>query len=115
MRYISGMDLTTTAREIGISLDSYKRLCKIFIAHTTEDMKELKKAIKEHRLAEAADLAHHIKGAAANMEFNDMADAAKELQLHTLDSSVTLPELLSSYDKLDELYQSIKIEIEAEL
>ncbi len=109
------MNLNTIAEEIGISVEAYKRLCRIFLDNTDQDIVKLKKALLDNRLQDAADLAHHIKGAASNMDFDEMASTAKGLQLKTLEKPRDTEELIADYERLRAMYQSIKSELEAEL
>jgi HPt (histidine-containing phosphotransfer) domain-containing protein len=109
------MDLHNAADEIGISIEAYKHLCSLFIENTDKDMVKLKAAFDSNRRKEAADLAHHIKGAASNMEFPHMADTAKRLQLQALDTSSDTRSLDDNYEKLAALYATIKAELEAQL
>ena len=109
------MNLKNTAEEIGISVDAYKRLCRLFIDNTDKDIVKLKTAFDQSRLQEAADIAHHIKGAASNMDFYEMADTAKSLQLKILEHPSDNYELIEHYEKLAAMYQDIKVEIEAQL
>src|SRR6056297_3235525 len=105
------MNLKNTAEEIGISVEAYKRLCRLFINNTDTDIVKLKTAFDHGRLQEAADIAHHIKGAASNMDFNEMAHTAKSLQLKTLKHPSDNHELIEHYEKLAAIYQNIKAEI----
>ncbi len=109
------MNLKNTAEEIGISVEAYKRLCRLFLDNTDTDIDKLKTAFAQRRLKDAADIAHHIKGAASNMDFTEMADTAKRLQLKTLEYPSDKHELLDHYQKLAAMYQDIKTEIEAQL
>ena len=109
------MNLNNAAAEIGISVEAYKRLCSLFIENTDNDIVKLKEACDANRLQDAADIAHHIKGAASNMDFLQLADTAKQLQLKALNSLNDTPALRESYEELVALYGSIKTEIEAQL
>lgn len=109
------MNLKNTAAEIGITVDAYKRLCRLFLDNTDNDIVKLKAAVDQSKLQEAADIAHHIKGAASNMDFNEMADAAKSLQLKSLEQFSDYHELIEHYKKLVAMYEDIKVEIEAQL
>lgn len=109
------MILKNAAEEIGISVEAYKRLCSLFIENTDKDIVKLKEAFAANRQQEAADIAHHIKGAASNMDFLKMAETAKRLQIEALDTAKNTQTLSDEYDKLVALYSNIKSEIEAQL
>lgn len=109
------MNLKTAAEEIGISVDAYKRLCSLFIENTDRDIVKLKEALEANRQQEAADIAHHIKGAASNMDLLKMAETAKRLQLEALDTANNIQTLGDGYNKLAALYSTIKSEIETQL
>ncbi|SRR6056297_200149 len=109
------MDIQSKADEIGISVDAYKRLCSLFINNTDKDLDLLSTAITSNDIQIISDTAHHIKGAASNMEFETMADLAKELQLLAQGQKKSDNSLLDHYNKLLREYQSKKTEIEAHL
>lgn len=109
------MDLSKTAEEIGISVESYKRLYSIFLVNTDKDIVKLRAALRDHSLQTAADLAHHIKGAASNMDLFELASEAQSLQLKALQKPENRDDLLDHFERLASTYQAIKSEIEAQL
>ena len=74
------MDFQAAADEIGISVEAYTRLCSLFLETTKGDLRALASAFDNGNREEIGSLAHHIKGAAANMEFNEMMEEARTLQ-----------------------------------
>ncbi len=109
------MNIQTAAEEIGISVDAYKRLCTLFIKNTDKDLSQLHTAIENKSMKTAADTAHHIKGAASNMDFSLLAKLAKDLQLRILSGTESQDSLMKYYDNCFNEYKRIKLEIEGQL
>jgi HPt (histidine-containing phosphotransfer) domain-containing protein len=110
------MSIQSSAAEIGISVEAYKRICALFIENTDKDLLQLKSELEMNDLKQSAAMAHHIKGAAANMDYTDLAALAKKLQL-LLQAGITAPEelLTQQYEQLSQGYQNIKDEILSQL
>ncbi|MCF7949573.1 MAG: Hpt domain-containing protein [Spirochaetia bacterium] len=109
------MNIRSSAAEIGISVEAYKRICTLFIENTDKDLLLLKTDLEENDLTQSAATAHHIKGAAANMDYEDLASLAKKLQLMIQSGTADREELLLQYEQLSQGYQKIKEEILAQL
>ncbi|MFO7729287.1 MAG: Hpt domain-containing protein [Spirochaetia bacterium] len=109
------MNIQSSAAEIGISVEAYKRICALFIENTDKDMLQLKSELDMNDLKKSAATAHHIKGAAANMDYEDLASLAKKLQLQLQTGTAASEELSKQYKQLFQGYQSIKEEILSQL
>ena len=70
------MDLSGQAKKAELDIDSYKSLLATFVGATDRDLARLEQAVKEGDTPTAAGLAHHIKGAAANLELEEIRAAA---------------------------------------
>jgi HPt (histidine-containing phosphotransfer) domain-containing protein len=70
------MDLTKLASDLGFDVETVKSLVGTFVASSTADVAELDAAVAAGDCAAARRLAHHIKGAAGNLELPDIAAAA---------------------------------------
>lgn len=70
----------TAAAQLGLSEIDFKRMVEIFIRETEADLKKLQQAYDLSDCEETALTAHHIKGAALNMEFDQLAQAAEKLE-----------------------------------
>jgi HPt (histidine-containing phosphotransfer) domain-containing protein len=92
------------AERLGIGKESLKDLLSLFIESTREDLKELKESIKNKDYSRIASLAHHIRGAAVNLDLSDTAILTEKLRASALSED---------QDKLDELFQDLKREIDA--
>ena len=68
------------AAQIGLSEIDFKRMVEIFIRETEADLKKLQQTCDLGDSEETALTAHHVEGAALNMEFNQIARAAKNLE-----------------------------------
>jgi len=109
------MNIQSSAAEIGISVEAYKRICALFIENTDKDLLQLKSELEVNNPTQSAATAHHIKGAAANMDYEELASHAKKLQLLIQTDSVDSEELSKQYEQLSQGYQKIKEEILAQL
>jgi len=109
------MNIQSSAAEIGISVEAYKRICTLFIENTDKDLLKLKSELEENNIKQSAATAHHIKGAAANMDYEDLASLAKKLQLLLQTGTAEPEELSKQYVQLSQGYQKIKEEILAQL
>jgi HPt (histidine-containing phosphotransfer) domain-containing protein len=70
------MDLNKLASELGFDIETVKGLLATFVRTSTSDLADLEVAAAAGDCPAAARLAHHIKGAAANLELNDVSAAA---------------------------------------
>jgi HPt (histidine-containing phosphotransfer) domain-containing protein len=68
------------AAQIGLAEIDFKRMVEIFVRETEADLKKLQQACDLGDSGETALTAHHIKGAALNLEFDQLAQAAKNLE-----------------------------------
>jgi len=104
------IDSAAAAEEIGISEESYKKLCSLFLETMKEDTAGLREALSTERRKDIRSLAHHIKGAAANLDFMTLSIKAEELQKAADDEDMELLRLKA--DLLLEEYKKIQISIE---
>ncbi|HDQ14061.1 MAG TPA: Hpt domain-containing protein [Sediminispirochaeta sp.] len=102
------MKLDTAAAEIGISLAAYKRLCRLFLDNTDRDIQTLHDALRAGDTGKISETAHHIKGAATNLDLEELADLAAEMRAHAEEDHERLEEVLS---RLGDTYKEIKSEL----
>jgi HPt (histidine-containing phosphotransfer) domain-containing protein len=104
------INLEFAAEEIGISTAAYKKLCALFLLTVDDDMKTLHVAENSVNREELKHKAHHIKGAAVNMEFTHLARQAEKIENSALnaDYETIQTELHLLYDE----YEKISMEIE---
>ncbi len=89
-----------SAQEIGISTSSYLRLCRVFLESTRTDLEELRQAVARRDASSAGTVAHHIKGAARNMEFKSVAQTAETLvQVAQAGETETLPRYMERIEE----------------
>ncbi len=69
-----------TAAQIGLAEIDFIRMVEVFIRETEADLKKLQQACDLGDSEKTALTAHNIKGAALNMEFDQLAQAAKNLE-----------------------------------
>jgi HPt (histidine-containing phosphotransfer) domain-containing protein len=70
------MDIKNLAEELGLEENDALRLVRTFIETTEQDLLLLEQAIADQDADLVRRLAHHIKGAASNLELTDIAEAA---------------------------------------
>jgi HPt (histidine-containing phosphotransfer) domain-containing protein len=75
------MDLNAQAARAELDLESYKTLLGTFLEATGPDLAELSRAVDAADSGAAASVAHHIKGAAANLELEEIRAAALAAEL----------------------------------
>ena len=74
------MNLEELALELEMEPDEIRELLEIFIESSESDLDKLNKAIDEADQKMAADAAHSIKGASANLGFMDISSVAKSIE-----------------------------------
>ena len=81
---LSGIDYEELAAKMGIKPKHIHRLIESFISEATLSLAKLKEAIacKDYKQIEAC--AHSIKGSAGNMQFNDMYEMARLVELSAI-------------------------------
>jgi len=104
------IDFKAAADEIGISPEAYKRLCALFLETMKEDTEKLVQAVSSGSRDEIHGSAHHIKGAAANLDFELLSARAEEIQHGAREQDMSV--LKQKVDQLLAEYRSVKSEIE---
>jgi HPt (histidine-containing phosphotransfer) domain-containing protein len=74
------MDIHKQAEEMGISPESFKKLCKTFLKTVDSSVESLSSAIEAGDCSEIAHSAHHIKGAAINLNFMNISSVAQHIE-----------------------------------
>jgi HPt (histidine-containing phosphotransfer) domain-containing protein len=74
------MDIKNLAEELGLEENDVLRFVRTFIETTEQDLLPLAQAIADQDADQVKKLAHHIKGAASNLELTDIADAARTIE-----------------------------------
>jgi HPt (histidine-containing phosphotransfer) domain-containing protein len=74
------MNFKEIAQSLDLEEDEYKDLIKLFIETTESNLKELEGSIASQDAEGIFKTAHRIKGAAFNLELNDIAVLAKEIE-----------------------------------
>jgi HPt (histidine-containing phosphotransfer) domain-containing protein len=74
------MDLATLADDLGLEEEDVRRLILTFLDATEQDLVELDRSFSEQDAEKMRETAHHIKGAAGNLEFSEIARMALELE-----------------------------------
>jgi HPt (histidine-containing phosphotransfer) domain-containing protein len=74
------MDIKTLAEELGLEEDGVLRLVQTFIKTTEKDLFLLERAFADQDADQVRKLAHHIKGAASNLELTAITEAALTIE-----------------------------------
>lgn len=74
------MNLKELALELEMEPEEIRELLEIFIESSKSDLDKLKMAIDQADQKMAADAAHSIKGASANLGFMDISSVAKSIE-----------------------------------
>ncbi|MFP4562180.1 MAG: Hpt domain-containing protein [Spirochaetia bacterium] len=72
--------LEEKADEIGLGIETTKKLLEKFVDVTRLDLENLKDAAEEGEWARVRQTAHHIKGAAVNFNLTEITEAADRLE-----------------------------------
>ena len=74
------MDFKKLAEDLGLEEDEFKEMADLFLEAGNADLDKLRLAIKEGNAQEIARAAHSIKGAAGNLGFMEIFEAAREIE-----------------------------------
>ena len=81
---LSGIDYEEMAAKMGIKPKHIRRLIESFIGETTTSLEKLNEAIERKDYKQIEHCAHSIKGSAGNMQFNDMYEMARLVELSAI-------------------------------
>jgi HPt (histidine-containing phosphotransfer) domain-containing protein len=103
------MNLKELGLELGLEQDEIRELLVIFIETSESDIDKLQQAVVEGDAKRAADAAHSIKGASANLGFMDIFSVAKNLEQKARENSLEdlTDEVLIIKDRLSKIEKSI--------
>jgi HPt (histidine-containing phosphotransfer) domain-containing protein len=99
------LDIQKIADSLEFDLEDVQMLIEVFLESTNEILIRLKTAIENEDFESIHQEAHSIKGSAANLTLNDIAELAKEIELSARNSvSINYQE---KYQKLEQLITNI--------
>jgi len=103
------MNLKELATELEMDQDEILELLEIFVESSASDLDRLQKAIDEGDQKQAADAAHSIKGASANLGFMEIFSVAKNIEQKARDNRLDAlsDEVVVIRDRLSLLPKSI--------
>ncbi len=82
------MDFEYLASRLGLDKEDFLELSELFVTTTQADLEKIRKAMADSDSSAAAAAAHSIKGAAANLGFEAMAELAKTMEFKGKDGSL---------------------------
>lgn len=95
------MDFQDLADRLGIEKEEFLELVELFVTVSRSDMEKIKNGVRENNCPEAAAASHSIKGAAANLGFDEISKLAFEMEMQAKGGSIENFEThLSSMEKL---------------
>jgi HPt (histidine-containing phosphotransfer) domain-containing protein len=74
------MDIESMAEDLGLEVEEVHRLVLTFLDSTEQDILLLSRAFSDGDAEKLRSAAHHINGAAANLELYEIAEAAKGIE-----------------------------------
>ena len=82
------MSFEDLASRLGIDTEDFIELVELFITTTRSDMDKIRSAMDGNKPSDASAAAHSIKGAAANLGYEGMADIAQTMEALGKDGSL---------------------------
>lgn len=76
------MNLTRLAQEMGLDEEECREIVHLFIETTISDVENLKRAVQMKDFALAVQSSHSIKGASANLGFDEISEIAKGAEMN---------------------------------
>lgn len=70
------MDLKELGENLGLELDEFVEIVKLFVSTADSDIEKIKNAVYKQDAQSASEAAHSLKGSAGNLGFKDMSDIA---------------------------------------
>ncbi len=74
------MNIRNLAQSLGLETQDYKSLVELFLQTTSDDLQKLDSAIAERDTSLVSQTAHHIKGAAVNLELKEIAADTRNVE-----------------------------------
>jgi HPt (histidine-containing phosphotransfer) domain-containing protein len=74
------MNVADLAEELGLEEEEVRGLIMTFLESTEKDLLLLGRAFSEGNTEELGSVAHNIKGAASNLELNQIAETARAIE-----------------------------------
>ena len=74
------MDLEDLGSKLGLDIDEFRVLAKMFVEKAVIDIKQYRKSCIESDGETAAGSAHSLKGSSANLGFSEIHDLARKAE-----------------------------------
>ena len=104
------MNFIELAESLGLEVEEYMELIKLFNESGKSDLDKLQSAIDEGNKEKAAEAAHSIKGAAGNLGLMELHEAAEAIEKKArqgrLEGAVEYAQVLKNkFDVIAEVYK----------
>lgn len=108
-----GVNAKRLAEQVGLEESDYLELLDLFVDTAFSDLSELQEAIDHLDSEKVWRTAHSIKGAAANLRFSEIFEAAKRLEMsakegHLDEAAETVRMIRKSLDSIGAILSSAK-------
>ena len=74
------ISISNLAQSLGLEIQDYRSLVELVLQTTADDLQKLDSAITERDTSLVSQTAHHIKGAAVNLELQAIAADARKVE-----------------------------------
>lgn len=98
--------LEEKADEIGLGIETTKKLIEKFVDVTRLDLENLKDAAEEGEWSRVRQMAHHIKGAAVNFNLTGITEAADRLE--TLSEAPDQSRVAELIEDIEDEYERLR-------
>ncbi|XPV70567.1 MAG: ATP-binding protein [Halarcobacter sp.] len=96
-----------SAKKLGIPVSVFRTILNTFFDSIDDDLSNLKEAIVSKNFTQIKELAHKIKGAAANLKMTEIADISQEIETAAKDEEESI-DYEAKYEVLSSYLESIK-------
>jgi HPt (histidine-containing phosphotransfer) domain-containing protein len=107
--YGGGMNFKELAKNLEMEEEEFLEMVNLFLETTTSDLGKLQSSIEEKDTQKVAETAHSIKGAAANLGFEEMYEVAKRIEKKARENDLNevVEAIATIREKLDRIAQNL--------
>ena len=81
------MDFNIPAQRLGLDLDEYLELIRLFLETGTNDLNGLEDAIAANDIQTVVERSHSLKGASGNLGINEIYEMARDIEARARNNS----------------------------
>ena len=104
------MNFKDLAANLGLDEEDFNELIEIFTATSFSDVEKINSGLEENNAVNVSQAAHSIKGAAANLGFQEIASLSKDIEMNAKEGNLQgIEEKVSSIvQELNKIENAIK-------